>query len=654
MRKTALPALVRRRRRDDFVEIGRVHLTAAAEVAAGKLVGDARFGYRLLGFAVGHRDIHRERNDNRPAGRRKHKRDDRTQQENRSHHERDFLEIKPHLHAGHERIFRAAQFPADGVGVQMTPLPGERRPLHARQVNRLALLLPARFTRLAGMIAVTTEQMRQLDKRTIAAGTPGAELMERAGYAVAKTTVEFLKRRDSRSALLFAGKGNNGGDAIVAARHLAAAGCHTALVLLCKRDELQGDPLLHFQRLVGGIHVFELPNVEEMQQIVAETEPTVVVDGLLGTGLKGELREPYDAAIKFINSLKLPVVAIDIPSGLDSDTGEVHGLCVRADVTVTMGLPKIGLLKPAATDVVGRIEVADIGFVQEFVEEIRSDFELLTAADVSSLLPRRHRSAHKGEFGHLLVIAGTEGYTGAAVMTAHAAARTGAGLVTLLVPRAIYPIVAAGCPPEVMPRPIDDYEKVGPTFFSGFDAVAIGPGLGQRPEVQKFVWRLVTSTPVPMVVDADALNALAQGVTALKKVPAPLVLTPHPGEMGRLIGKSAKEVEANRWEMAREFAQEHGVVTVLKGAGTVIADRSGTLWINSTGNPGMAKGGMGDALTGIIGALLAQGVLPVDAARAGVFVHGMAGDIACDKYGERSMLASDLILSLGAAFERLT
>lgn len=487
------------------------------------------------------------------------------------------------------------------------------------------------------MKAVTTGQIRQLDQRSIAAGTPGEELMERAGYAVARITVEFLKRRDSRSALLFAGKGNNGGDAIVAARHLAGAGCQPTLVLMCRRDELQGDPLTHFQRLVG-VEVLDWP---------CELPTTsVVVDGLLGTGLKGEVREPSAGAIKFINSLHLPVVAIDIPSGLDSDSGKVHGVCVRAEVTLTMGLPKIGLLKPAATDFVGRIEVADIGFPQKFVDEIQTDVELITGADI--VLPERRRSAHKGDFGHLLVIAGSEGYTGAPVITAHAAARSGAGLVTLAVPREIYPIVAGNCPPEVMPCPLT-FEQLPP----GIDAVAIGPGLGQTPEAQRLVWKFLTNAPVPVVVDADALNALAQAPAALKKLPAGLVLTPHPGEMGRLIGKSAKEVQLRRWEVARQFAQEHGVVLALKGAGTVVTDRSGKLWINSTGNPGMAKGGMGDALTGIIGALLAQGLTPLDAARAGVFVHGLAGDMAREKQGERAMLVSDLILSLGAAFEAL-
>ncbi len=502
------------------------------------------------------------------------------------------------------------------------------------------------------MKAVTTEQIRQLDQQTVAAGTPRVELMERAGYAVARTTMELLRRKDARSVLLLAGKGHNGGDAIVAARHLAGAGCQPALVLLCRRNELQGETLQHFQKLVNAVRVLELPTLDQFAEMVGEIQPAVVVDGLLGTGLKGEVREPYATAIKVINGLHRPVVAIDIPSGLDSDTGEVRGVCVRADTTVTMGLPKVGLLKPAAVEFVGRIETVDIGFSRKLVDEIQSGVELVTAGDVAPLFPRRPRAANKGDFGHLLIIAGSEGYTGAPVLTAQAAARAGAGLVTLAVPRSIYRIVAVNCPPEVMPRPAD-FDKLDPTDFAGFTAVAIGPGLGREARTQKLIWKVVSGWFPPMVVDADALNGIAQGVAGLKKLHKPMVFTPHPGEMGRLIGKTSKEVQANRWEVARGFAEEYGVVTVLKGAGTVITEKSGPLWINSTGNPGMAKGGMGDALTGIIGAFLAQGMAPADAARAAVFIHGLAGDLASQTVGERAMLTSDLIGHLGMAFAAL-
>jgi len=498
------------------------------------------------------------------------------------------------------------------------------------------------------MKAVTTAQIRQLDQRAIAAGVAGAKLMERAGVAAARTCAKLIHSRLARSVLLFAGKGNNGGDAIVAARHLANMECQPTLILFCRREELLGDPLHHFNQLVSGVRVFEMPSAKQMQEIATEIQPVVVVDGLLGTGLTGTVREPYISAINFINGLHRPVVAIDIPSGIDSDTGKVRGICVCADVTVTMGLPKIGLLQQSAADYVGRIEVADIGFLQQFVDKIRTNVELISAGDIASALPARQRSAHKGDFGHLLIVAGSEGYTGAPVLCAHAATRSGVGLVTLAVPRAIYPIIAASCPPEIMPQPFD-----GVPDTTGFDAVAVGPGLGQRAETQEMVRELVRRIPAPLVLDADALNALARDLSALKKARAPIIVTPHPGEMGRLIGKTAKAVQAHRWEIAKRFAQKHDVVTVLKGTGTVVTDKSGKLWINSTGNPGMARGGMGDVLTGMIGAFLAQGLSPLDAARAGVFLHGSAGDIACECYGERALLAGDLISSLGAAFAAL-
>jgi NAD(P)H-hydrate epimerase len=444
--------------------------------------------------------------------------------------------------------------------------------------------------------AVTAEQMRELDRRAIAAGTSQEELMERAGFAVAKACIPFLKRRDARSAILVAGKGNNGGDALVAARHLEAAGCSPTLI-----------------------------RVEEHWPCELPADAAVIVDGLLGIGLTGEPREPYASAIHAINDSGLPVVAIDVPSGLGTS------ICVRADVTVAMGLPKIDSLRHP--DEAGRIEVADIGVG----DDVASDIELITTRDI--VLPARRRSAHKGDFGHLLIIAGSEGYTGAPVLCAHAAARSGAGLVTLAVPKEIYPIVAGRCPPEVMPRPLTEN-------FPPFDALAIGPGMGQKPETQKLIWKLLSSSAVPTVVDADALNALAQMPAAIKKLPGPMVLTPHPGEMARLIGKKVED----RWEVARQFVGEFGHVLVLKGTGTVVTSDPGKLWINSTGNPGMAKGGMGDALTGIIGALLAQGVSPLEAAKAGVFLHGRAGDIAAERHGEASMLATDLIEALGLAW----
>jgi len=470
------------------------------------------------------------------------------------------------------------------------------------------------------MKVVTSEQMRALDQHTIAAGTPVVELMERAGRAVAKTALDLLKNRAARDVLLFAGTGNNGGDTFVAARELAAAGCRPTLVRLGQPGDLTGAARTHFQKLTG-VTILDWPGKMPPADLI--------VDGLLGTGRTGEVREPSAAAIRFINATRVPVLAIDVPSGLGTAT------CVRAAVTVTFGLPKIDLLQPPAVDFVGRLEVADIGLVP--ATTVVDGVEWLTRGDL--VLPERNRSAHKGTFGHLLIIAGAEGYTGAPVLCAHAAVRSGVGLVTLAVPRNIYEIVAGRCPPEVMPVALDRLPSM-----DNFAAVAIGPGLGRAPETQTFVRDFVAKIMGPVVVDADALDAI--------QLRPGLVLTPHPGEMGRLIGQSASVVQADRWEIARQFARDQDVILALKGAGTVVTDKSGQLWINSTGNPGMAKGGMGDALTGIIGALLAQGLPPIEAAKAGVFLHGRAGDLAAQRIGETAMLATDLIAALGGAFQQ--
>ena len=468
------------------------------------------------------------------------------------------------------------------------------------------------------MKVVTTEQMLALDQRTIAAGTPVDELMDRAGRAVAKAAVDLVKNCPTRRILLFAGKGNKGGDTFVAARELAAAGCRPTVVLLNQPSDLSGAARAHFRKL-ADLSIIEWPG---------NLPPTdLIVDGLLGTGRTGEVREPYAAAIRFINAAQVPILAIDVPSGLGTS------LCVRADRTVTFGVLKLDLLQPEVTDFVGRLEVADIGLLP--VTTGVDGVEWLTQADL--VLPERKRSSHKGTFGHLLIIAGAEGYTGAPVLCAQAAARSGVGLVTLAVPRSIYPIIAGHCPPEIMPIALDRLPAL-----DKFSAIAIGPGLGREPETQIFVRDFVAKLSGPVVVDADAL-------AAIRWRPG-LVVTPHPGEMGRLIGQSAAAVQARRWEIARKFVQDQEVTLVLKGAGTVVTDKAGPLWVNSSGNPGMAKGGMGDALTGIIGALLAQGLPPIEAAKAGVFLHGRAGDLAAERLGETALLATDLIAALGAAF----
>lgn len=471
--------------------------------------------------------------------------------------------------------------------------------------------------------------MRQLDAQTIAAGASVDELMERAGEAVARAVVKLVDGTATahKPVVVFAGKGNNAGDAFVATRHLAQAGHAVQLVMLARREELRDAALRNLRRLhhLNNVEILTWEQVTAGKPLLAR-QPAVVVDGLLGIGLSGEVREPFAAAIRRINDLSAPVVAVDVPSGLGTSC------CVRATHTVTFGFPKLELLR--YPDNVGRIEVVDIGLSGT----VESNVELITANDVRPLFPPRRRSGHKGEFGHLLIVAGSVGYSGAPVLCAAAAARAGVGLVTLAVPRDIYPIVASHCPPEVMPRPLENLD------YAKFDAIAVGPGIGR--DVPWFA-PLIRDSGRPLVLDADALNVLAGDLKLLKSAMA--VLTPHPGEMARLLGRPVRD----RWEDARAFAQQHNVTLVLKGAHTVVTDPTGVLWINATGNPGMAKGGMGDALTGILGAFVARGLPLLEAAKAAVHLHGLAGDLAAETIGEEALQTSDVIAHLPAAWNKL-
>lgn len=505
------------------------------------------------------------------------------------------------------------------------------------------------------MKAVTASQMRALDSRTIESGTAGRVLMERAGKGVVDALLH--RRIESRGPIvILAGKGNNGGDAFVVARHLAQrTDAPITLLLACNKSEIKGDALHHFRTVPKSVKVGP---VSRLSVFLCTSSTLTIVDGLLGTGLSGEVRSPCREIIERVNALpRAFVVAIDIPSGLHADTGEPLGTAIRADLTVTMGLPKIGLLKPAAGDRVGELEVVDIGIPPEFTSGLSAEAEFVTGSELAPLFPRRKRSAHKGDFGHVLVVAGAEGYHGAAVLCAESAARMGAGLVTLGVPRRIDPVVAGQCR-EVMVRPFADTtegsfaenaaDELAP-WFERCSVVALGPGLSQQQNTQRFARAVVEACPLPLVIDADGLNAIAGRTDLLKKRKAPTVLTPHPGEMARLIGKTTKEVQADRWGAARSFSEEFRVTVVLKGAGTTVASPGNPLQVNLTGGPALAKGGSGDILTGMLGSLLAQGLSPFDAARAAVFLHGRAADMAARELGERCVLASDVMAQVAGA-----
>jgi len=502
------------------------------------------------------------------------------------------------------------------------------------------------------MKLVTSEHMRELDRRTIEdLGVPSLVLMENAG----RSTYQILRREFPDLAspvVVLAGRGNNGGDGFVVARYLANAGIPVTVFLLAARDQVQGDALVNLKILEGlGVAVEEVLGEDQLSAVVHRmSRAGLVVDALLGTGLNSPVRGLLAQLIDKLNQVRPPVLAVDIPSGLSADTGEPLGAAVQAAVTVTYGFPKIGQIVPPGRDLVGRLWQVDISIPPALAQDFT--IELAEAAEMRALLPPRPFAGHKGTFGHLVVVAASEGKTGAATLSAEAALRTGTGLVTVAVPASLNDILE-GKITEAMTLPIPEAGgaralgegALAPLndFLADKTAVALGPGLGTHPETQGVVRALVRDCPLPMVVDADGVNALAGHLEVLKSSAGPRILTPHPGEMSRLLGTTPKEVQSRRLDTAREVATAHGVWVVLKGAQTLVADPEGRVSFNPTGNPVLASGGTGDVLTGLIGGFLAQRVSPWDAARLGVYLHGLTADYLAEVIGPRGHIAGGLL-----------
>jgi NAD(P)H-hydrate epimerase len=463
------------------------------------------------------------------------------------------------------------------------------------------------------------------------------------------------------------GKGSNGGDGFVVARHLLGRGARVSAWLVGRADEVRGDARVNLDALQrAGEVVAEAPEAAgpAFDRMAAEFRAAdIVVDALLGTGVRGPATGPVAAAIEAVNAAGAadrPVCALDLPSGLPSDGAAPAGPVVRAVLTVTFGLPKVGLVLPAGVLHAGRVEIADLGVPRAWLAE-GIPTGLLEASDARAALPIRPHDAHKGRYGHLLVVAGSVGKTGAAVLACLGALRSGTGLVTCATPGSQQPVVA-GQLSEAMTEPVPEtaartisakaVERIV-ELLARMDALALGPGLGLDPETQAAVRTLVREAERPVVVDADALTALAGHVGLCRDAPAARLLTPHPGEAARLLGSSIADVQADRIASARRLAAESGAVVALKGARTVVAAPDGQVAVNPTGNPGMATGGTGDVLTGIAGGLVAQGVAPVAALRAAVYLHGMAGDLAAEARGEAGLVAGDVAGSLPAAIRRI-
>jgi ADP-dependent NAD(P)H-hydrate dehydratase / NAD(P)H-hydrate epimerase len=514
------------------------------------------------------------------------------------------------------------------------------------------------------MEVLTGEQMRRVDRRAIESlGIPSLDLMEAAGSGVASALLEDEPGARTRSVLVLCGKGNNGGDGLVAARHLARMGVVPRVLVLAREEQLKPDARVNLDRLRGeGVPFEEIPEEADWSRVasVLEGKP-LVLDALLGTGVHGGAHGIVATVVDAVNRTRAPVVSIDLPSGLDSDTHLVRGPAVRARRTYTLCRPKLALVQDPAATYTDSFRVVPIGIPDECVAAELATIEWIDAEAAGRLLPSRPADSHKGTYGHLLVIAGSRGKSGAAVLVARAALRAGVGLVTVGAPASVQTAIAVQ-QAEVMTEALP--ERAGALarraalrvlkHLASRQALAIGPGLGTSSETRAAVQAILRGRPCPAVLDADGLNAHAGGRLLSKlRGKAPLVITPHPGEAGRLLGADTAAVQGDRIGAARDLAREAEAVAVLKGRRTVVATPDGRASVVSTGNPGMATGGTGDALTGVVGAFLARGLAAFDAARLAAYLHGDAGDRAASARGTDGMIAQDLIDELPGAIRRI-
>jgi NAD(P)H-hydrate epimerase len=505
--------------------------------------------------------------------------------------------------------------------------------------------------------------MREADRRTIQEiGIPASVLMESAGRAVVRKMIERIEDLTSQSVVILCGKGGNGGDGLVVLRTLAGLGCEARAVVLAPFESLSAEALDNLQAALKlGLPVESSPTVEAWGDVLSQVAAAdVVVDAVFGTGLGEPPRGIYQRVLEDLNSLETLRVALDVPSGLSSDSGIVPGVAFDADLTIALAAPKVCHFIPPASELCGEVEVVEIGIPPRFLSSGEPRLETIEPAELADAIPRRRRLSHKGTYGHLLILAGSVGKTGAAVMAAEAALRAGVGLVTVASAESAIPLMAPRLP-EAMWESLPETDagavsrraerRLG-ELLRERDALALGPGLGTDDETAALVREVVGASEIPTVVDADGLNALARIPRAIPEGRA-LALTPHPGEAGRLLASSAQEVESDRLRAARRLAQETKSHVLLKGHRTLVSDPRGNVQVNLTGNAGMASGGTGDVLTGILGALLAQGIDIEEALPLGAHLHGLAGDIGAARIGQTSLIATDLIASLPEALRKL-
>lgn len=515
------------------------------------------------------------------------------------------------------------------------------------------------------MRVLNTVQMREADRRTIEdIGIPAIVLMENAGRQVVAAIEARFDGFESLRVSVLCGPGNNGGDGFVAARVLAERGLDVGVFLLGQTADVKGDArtMLSILRNLGQ-DVVEIRDASTWELHGSDVlGADLIIDALFGTGLRGPLSGLAETVVADVNAAPRPVVAVDLPSGISADGPDLPGPVIDAVMTVALAAPKLPLLLPPGERLAGTLVVADIGIPEPIIDAVEgARITVLTREAMRSLIQPRSQDSHKGDYGRILIVAGSRGKSGAAHLAAMGALRSGAGLVTVATPSSVASIVATlGAEYMTLPLPESPDGTVttaGVDLILGAhaDIIAIGPGLGQSAEVGEFVRTLVERTGVPLVLDADALNAYAGRATDLvARDGVDIVITPHPGEMGRLVGLGVEEVQAHRIDIAREFAQSHRLHVVLKGHRTIVASPDGSVAINLTGNPGMATGGTGDVLLGAVAGWFGQLLDAESAAHLAVYLHGLAGDLAEADEGEVALIAGDIVSRLGDALLELT
>ncbi len=511
------------------------------------------------------------------------------------------------------------------------------------------------------MKIVTAEQMSAIDRTVIDdMGISGEKLMESAGKKVVEESVRFLSDiKGKKRITIFAGGGNNGGDAFVVARLFLSEhkDIIANLILTVPSSRLKGDALLNYERLIDQFPdcMCFVESLDELNRLEAMIQKShLILDGIFGTGFHGKMRDYFGEIISFINDLNKPVLSIDIPSGVNGNTGEVDKFAVRADITVTFGLPKTGILFGDGVEYTGEIKVVDIGLPKQAIDSVLSNIESIAESEIRRFFKPRKSDSNKSTFGHLLILAGSVGLTGAAVLASKAAMRAGCGMVTLGCPESLNQIFEIKLI-ETMTLPLPETEintlhvDSLKTILSTIDSrkcngVLIGPGLGKHPFTTELVAQLIKKSPCPVIIDADAINAVSKySSDILADTKVPIILTPHPGEFSRLMDIPTAQIQKNRLETLSSFTKKNKAITILKGKNTLVAEKGSKVYVNLLGNSGLATAGTGDVLSGIIGSFLVQGMKPIEASCCGVYIHGKTADYAVNYTGERSLIASDLI-----------